>query len=111
MGCARGVAAPVTHAIPGTIVAQRGADVRLSLRDRSPDKRVHSMRSTVFARACVALLLASATLAPTYASAQVDLAPFLKRHEVDQVQLSPNGQYLAATVPLEDSTALVVMTV
>jgi dipeptidyl aminopeptidase/acylaminoacyl peptidase len=69
------------------------------------------MRSTVFSRACVALLLASATLAPTYASAQVDLAPFLKRHEVDQVQLSPNGQYLAATVPLEDSTALVVMTV
>jgi dipeptidyl aminopeptidase/acylaminoacyl peptidase len=67
------------------------------------------MRSTVFSRACVALLLASATLAPALASAQVDLAPFLRRAEFNEVRLSPTGEFLALTVPLEDRTVLVVM--
>jgi dipeptidyl aminopeptidase/acylaminoacyl peptidase len=68
------------------------------------------MRPDFLARSCIALLIASAGLSPAPASAQVDLAPFLKRHELDQVLLSPKGDYLAATVPLEDSTGLIVMT-
>jgi dipeptidyl aminopeptidase/acylaminoacyl peptidase len=56
----------------------------------------------------LAALLAATAASP--AAAQVDLAPFLKRHELDQLLLSPTGEFLAATVPLEDSTGLIVMT-
>jgi dipeptidyl aminopeptidase/acylaminoacyl peptidase len=100
----------VTEASLAQDAARCDAVDRLSWRDLFPDKRVHPMRSTAFARACLALLVASAALAPPPASAQVDLAPFLKHREFEQMSLSPTGEYLAATIPLEDSTGLVVMT-
>lgn len=43
------------------------------------------------------------------APTQVDLAPFLKQNDFDDVKLSPTGEYYAATVPFEDRTTLVVV--
>ena len=43
------------------------------------------------------------------AQAQVDLAPFVQRDRYEQIKLSPDGAHLAATVPLEDRTVLVVL--
>lgn len=39
----------------------------------------------------------------------VDLAPYLKRDQFEQVKISPTGAYYAVTTPLEDRTALVVI--
>ncbi|WP_295861576.1 S9 family peptidase [uncultured Xanthomonas sp.] len=41
--------------------------------------------------------------------AQVDLAPYLVKEQVETLKLSPTGEYYAATVPLTDRTALSVM--
>ncbi|UYK86891.1 S9 family peptidase [Xanthomonas sacchari] len=41
--------------------------------------------------------------------AQVDLAPYLVKEQVETLKLSPTGEYYAATVPLEDRTALAIM--
>ena len=41
--------------------------------------------------------------------AQVDLAPYLKRDPYGTIKISPTGEYYAATMPLEDQTALVVL--
>jgi hypothetical protein len=60
---------------------------------------IHPMRI-----ATLALALLSAPV-----SAQVDLAPFLRDNDFDDIKLSPTGEYLAATVPFPDRTALVVM--
>ena len=43
------------------------------------------------------------------AGAQVDLAPFLKQHDLEDIKLSPTGEFYAATVPFGDRTSLVVM--
>lgn len=59
---------------------------------------------TAIRRAVLALALLSAPVA-----AQVELAPFLKDYDFDDIKLSPTGEYLAATVPFGDRTALVVM--
>lgn len=48
-------------------------------------------------------------LLPATASAQVDLAPYLKKDGFGEVRLSPDGKYLAATVPRADRTGLVVL--
>lgn len=52
-------------------------------------------------------------LLPLFAAAQVpgsvDLAPFVRKDTFETIVLSPTGEYLAATVPLEDRTGLVVM--
>ena len=53
-------------------------------------------------------VLAGAGLAPARA-AQVDPEPFLRREQFRDVQLSPDGQYLAAVMPLEDRTGLVIL--
>ncbi len=53
------------------------------------------------------LVVACAMSAP--ATAQVDLDAYLKRDMYERVKISPTGEYLAVTVPLEDRTALVIM--
>ena len=56
---------------------------------------------------CV-LLLALGLLAAPMASA-VDVKAYIKKDRFNDIKLSPNGDYYAATVPLEDRTALVVL--
>ncbi len=55
------------------------------------------------------LALATLSLLSVPAMAQVDLAPFLKEFDFEDIKLSPTGEYYAATVPFGDRTALVVM--
>jgi len=43
------------------------------------------------------------------AHAQVDLGPFVQRDKFERIKISPDGAHLAATVPLEDRTVLVVL--
>lgn len=57
-------------------------------------------------RFAAALLLAFACAAP---AAALDIEPFLRKSEFGQITISPGGDYLAATLPMEDNTALVVM--
>ena len=56
-----------------------------------------------------ALVLLAAWLLAAPALAQVDLDAYLKRDMYEEVKISPNGEYLAVTVPLEDRTALAIM--
>lgn len=42
--------------------------------------------------------------------AAVDLGQFVRKDEFNEIKLSPTGKYYAATVPLEDKTALVIFT-
>ena len=75
------------------------------------------MHVHLFRPAAAALLLALpliAVPAPAFAqgapaAAAVDLTPFLRKDTFAEIVLSPNGEYLAATVPLEDRTGLVIM--
>ncbi|WP_454831908.1 alpha/beta hydrolase family protein [Pseudoxanthomonas wuyuanensis] len=54
------------------------------------------------------LCLAMATaVAP--ARAQVDVEPFIKKDKFDNIKLSPDGDHYAATVSLEDRTALAIL--
>lgn len=41
--------------------------------------------------------------------AQVNLDGYIKKNEFNDIKISPDGQYLAATVPLEDRTGLAVL--
>lgn len=43
------------------------------------------------------------------AHAQVDVDHYIKKNEFDDIQISPDGQYFAATIPFEDRTGLVVL--
>lgn len=52
-------------------------------------------------------MLACAQAAPAFA--QVDLEPFLKEDPYQQLKISPKGDYLATTSPVEDRTVLVVL--
>jgi dipeptidyl aminopeptidase/acylaminoacyl peptidase len=54
-------------------------------------------------------VLAGLALASGVAVAQVDLAPFLKDMDFEDIKISPTGEYYAATVPFGDRTSLVVM--
>jgi dipeptidyl aminopeptidase/acylaminoacyl peptidase len=54
----------------------------------------------------VAALLALATQG---AHAQVDLDAYIKRDAFVSIKLSPTGEFLAATVPMEDRTALAIL--
>lgn len=60
------------------------------------------MRRTLLALAAIATLL------PTMAQA-VDVDSFIKRDKFNDIKISPNGDYFAATVPLEDQTILAVI--
>lgn len=55
----------------------------------------------------MALLLACVVCAP--ALAQVDLDAYLKRDTYERIKISPTGEYLAVTIPLEDRTVLAIM--
>lgn len=56
--------------------------------------------------ALVALVALCGTIAPARA---VDVDAFVKRDKFEQIKISPNGDYLAATVPLEDRTILAII--
>ncbi len=56
----------------------------------------------------VMLLLAAASVAPSAVLA-VDVASLVKRDQVDDIKLSPNGDYYAAAVQLEDRTTLAII--
>lgn len=53
-------------------------------------------------------LAACLALASGIASAQVDVSAFVRKDQFEDIKLSPNGEYFAATVPLEDRTALAI---
>lgn len=58
-----------------------------------------------------ALAVVAALCAPVgpAAAATVDLEQYLKRDTFNDLKLSPGGQYYAATVPMEDRTALAIL--
>lgn len=43
------------------------------------------------------------------ASAQVDVRPYVRKDNFQAIEISPDGRYLAATVPKEDRTGVVVL--
>ncbi|WP_119718741.1 alpha/beta hydrolase family protein [Cognatilysobacter tabacisoli] len=57
----------------------------------------------------MALAFGVAVSAPIAHAADVDVEAFVKRDRFDDIKLSPNGDYYAATVPLGDRTALAVL--
>ena len=63
---------------------------------------------SIVAGALAGLFALSAT-APAFAADPIPVEDFWKRSSFRQVKISPDGRYLAATVPLENLTALVVM--
>ncbi|MGH8027434.1 MAG: S9 family peptidase, partial [Pseudoxanthomonas sp.] len=52
-------------------------------------------------------ILALGMMEPAYA--QVNLDGYIKKNQFNDIKISPDGQYLAATVPLEDRTGLAVL--
>ena len=54
-------------------------------------------------------LAACLALASGVAWAQVDVNAFVRKDQFEDIKLSPKGEYFAATVPLEDRTALAIM--
>ena len=57
--------------------------------------------------AVLAAILALGMVSP--ARAQVDLDSYIKKNQFNDIKISPDGLYLAATVPLEDRTGLAVL--
>ncbi len=57
-------------------------------------------------RLAAAFLLAVACVAP---AAALDIEPFIRKSEFGNVKISPSGDYIAATVPLENTTALMII--
>lgn len=57
----------------------------------------------------IMLLAFCLAFGPVVAHAQVDVGAFIRKDKFEDIKLSPNGDYYAATVPLEDRTVLVVM--
>lgn len=57
--------------------------------------------------AILAAILALGAVTP--ARAQVDLDSYIKKNQFNDIKISPDGQYLAATVPLEDRTGFAVL--
>lgn len=57
----------------------------------------------------IAALLLLPSLAQAQTPAPVDVDQFIRRDSFERITISPNGDYLAATVPLEDRTGLVVL--
>lgn len=53
--------------------------------------------------------MATGWVSPAHAQAQVNVGAFIRKDKFEDIKLSPNGDYYAATVPLEDRTVLVVM--
>ena len=55
------------------------------------------------------LVVLCAWLAAVPAAAQVDVDAYLKRDRYERIKISPAGDYLAVTVPLEDRTVLAIL--
>jgi len=64
------------------------------------------MRNTI-----LAAMLAVMGMPGVAGAADVDLDKFLRRDSFTDLKLSPNGEYYAATVPLEKSTAVAILRV
>jgi len=62
------------------------------------------MKSSLCAAALVVLCVFAVP-----AHAQVDLEAYLRDDQFEDLKISPDGQYFAATVPLEDRTALAIL--
>ncbi len=60
-------------------------------------------------RAVSILLAAIGVVVCAQAVAGVDVDPMLKHNQFNDIQISPDGQYLAATMPQDDRTGLIVM--
>lgn len=68
-------------------------------------------------RKLISLSLATAlAVVPAFVAAQapasasgVDVAAFIKRDIFRDIKISPNGDYLAATVPMEDRTGMIIL--
>lgn len=56
----------------------------------------------------LAALLATAVAFPC-AAATVDVAPYVKRDDFGAIKLSPNGDYYAATVPMEGKSVVLIV--
>lgn len=72
------------------------------------------MRLSVFTSLAAALLMAGSPAAaqeapPAKSPAGVDVAAFMKRDIFNLIKISPNGDYLAATVPMEDRTGMIIL--
>lgn len=53
-------------------------------------------------------LLLALLVTAAQAGAAVDLGQFIRKDDFNEIKISPSGEYYAATVPLEDKTALVI---
>jgi len=53
-------------------------------------------------------LLLALLVTAAHAGAAVDLGQFIRKDDFNEIKISPSGEYYAATVPLEDKTALVI---
>lgn len=53
--------------------------------------------------------LAAAQAATPAPAGGVDVAAFIKRDIFQDIKISPNGDYLAATVPMEDRTGMIIL--
>ena len=60
-----------------------------------------------FARRLAATVLVALAWWPAHA--QIDLTPYVESDRYEAIKISPDGRHLAATVPLEDKTVLVVV--
>ncbi|WP_082607125.1 S9 family peptidase [Lysobacter sp. Root983] len=56
-----------------------------------------------------AVVLGAGLLIAMPAFSAVNVEAFVRRDRFNEIKLSPNGEYLAATVPLEDRTALAII--
>lgn len=56
-----------------------------------------------------AALVAIGLAASAHAQAQVDLESFLRKNDFNDIKISPDGQYFATTVPMEDKTGLAIL--
>ena len=56
-----------------------------------------------------AFALPGAVVAQTAPDGRVDVTAFIKRDLFEDIKISPNGDYLAATVPMEDRTGMVIL--
>jgi dipeptidyl aminopeptidase/acylaminoacyl peptidase len=55
------------------------------------------------------LILAAASAAQAADTGGVDVSAFVKRDSFGDIKISPTGEYLAASVPLEDRTGMVIL--
>ena len=55
------------------------------------------------------LVLLAAWMLAAPVVAQVDVEAYLKRDRYERMKISPTGEYMAVTVPLEERTALAVL--